>query len=55
MEFNITEEFAALMSMKGTTADAADLYEEARKALQSLDIRMQKLFGSVTDGAANCG
>jgi hypothetical protein len=44
MEFNMTEELAALMSVKGTTTDA-DLHEGVRKVLQSVVVRIQKLAG----------
>jgi hypothetical protein len=50
MEFNITEELAAFMRMKGTTT-GADLCEYAKKVLQSLHIPIQKLSGLVMDGA----
>jgi hypothetical protein len=38
MEFNITEESAVLMPVKGATT-AADLYEEVKKGLQNLDFQ----------------
>jgi hypothetical protein len=41
VEFNITEESAALMPMKGKTT-GTNLYEEVRKALQSLGIPVQE-------------
>jgi hypothetical protein len=49
LEFSITEELAALMSMKGTTA-GADMYE-VEKALHNLNIQMQKLIGLMTHTA----
>jgi hypothetical protein len=42
MEVNITEELAAVMTMKGKTT-GAKLYEEAKKVLSSLGIPVQKL------------
>jgi hypothetical protein len=33
MEFDITEEFAALIPVKGAAANASDLYDEFRKVL----------------------
>jgi hypothetical protein len=44
MGFNITQEFAALMAMKGTTV-CAHLYAYAHKALQSMRISMHNLGG----------
>jgi hypothetical protein len=42
IEANIAEGLAALMAMKRTTA-SANLNEEFRKVLQSLDILIQKM------------
>jgi hypothetical protein len=49
MEFNITEEVAALIAMKGTST-GADLYEEARKVLKCVSTPIQKLDEMMTDG-----
>jgi hypothetical protein len=43
MDLNITEELAASVPVKGSTT-GADLFEEVKKALQSLDIPVQKLL-----------
>jgi hypothetical protein len=50
VEFSITEDSAALMPMKGKTR-GADLYEEARRVLQSLGIAVQERARVVTSGA----
>jgi hypothetical protein len=47
MGFNITEESAALVAMEGTIT----VVEEARMAVQSLDVPTQKLAKLVTEGA----
>jgi hypothetical protein len=48
-EFNVTEELAGLMAMKGMTT-SEDLHDEIEKVLQKLNIPIQKLVGVVTDG-----
>jgi hypothetical protein len=49
-KFDITEESAAAVPIRGTTADV-DLFEETKKVLQSLDIPVgvQKLVGLMRD------
>jgi galactitol-specific phosphotransferase system IIB component len=49
-EFNVTEELACLMAMKGTTT-SEDLNDKIKKVLQKLNVRILKLVGVVTDGA----
>jgi hypothetical protein len=49
-DFNITEELAASMPMKGTTTGVG-LYEEVKKVLQRLVIPVQMPAGQVTHGA----
>jgi hypothetical protein len=49
MEFSVTEELAALMPMKGTTT-GADICEDIKKALQNLDIPIQKKLPGAAGG-----
>jgi hypothetical protein len=51
MEFhiNITQESGASMSRKGTIK-YADIYEDVKKVLVSVDISTRKLNGLLTDG-----
>jgi hypothetical protein len=49
MEFNITEEVAALLPMKWTSTGTG--LHEIKKVLQGLDIRIRKPAELVTDGA----
>ena len=50
IKFNITEEFAYLAPMKGTTT-GKDLYQELKEVMKKLNIPMEKISGISTDGA----
>src|SRR5277367_463258 len=49
-EFTVTEELAALQSMKGTTT-GEDLYAEMKEVLTKLNLSVSKMAGVASDGA----
>ncbi|XP_023812089.1 general transcription factor II-I repeat domain-containing protein 2B-like [Oryzias latipes] len=51
-EFQITEELAAMRSMKGTTT-GQDLFREVNACLDMLELKWDKLVGVTTDGCPN--
>jgi hypothetical protein len=48
--FNITEEFAALCSMKGSIT-GAELYEQVMRVIETFNLNLNKLQGITTDAA----
>ncbi|XP_074501494.1 general transcription factor II-I repeat domain-containing protein 2A-like [Sebastes fasciatus] len=52
MDFKITEELAAMQSMKGTTT-GSDLFTEVNACLDKLELKWDKLAGVTTDGCPN--
>ena len=48
--FNVTEEFASLVPLKGTTT-GYDIYKDLKTILNSLNIPIEKIVGVTTDGA----
>ena len=51
-DFKITEELAAMQSMKGTTT-ASDLFTEVNACVEKLGLKWDKLAGVTTDGCPN--
>ena len=51
-DFKITEELAAMQSMKGTTT-GSDLFTELNACLDKLGLKWDKLAGVTTDGCPN--
>ncbi|XP_074513994.1 general transcription factor II-I repeat domain-containing protein 2A-like [Sebastes fasciatus] len=51
-DFKITEELAAMQSMKGTTT-GSDLFTEVNACLDKLELKWDKLAGVTTDGCPN--
>ena len=51
-DFQITEELAAMQSMKGTTT-GNDLFREVKSCLDMLGLKWDKLAGVTTDGSPN--
>lgn len=52
MAFKITEELAAMQSMKGTTT-GNDLFTEVNACLDTLGLKWDKLVGVTTNGCPN--
>ena len=48
--FNVTEEFASLVPLKGTTT-GYDIHKDLKTILNSLNIPIEKIVGGTTDGA----
>lgn len=51
-DFELTEELAAMQSMKGTTT-GNDLFTEVKSCLDMLGLKWDKLAGVTTDGCPN--
>lgn len=51
-EFKITEELAAVRSMKGTTT-GSDLFNEVNACMDTLELKWERLVGVTTDGCPN--
>ncbi|KAL0152383.1 hypothetical protein M9458_052106, partial [Cirrhinus mrigala] len=51
-DFEMTEELAAMRSMKGTTT-GSDLFTEVNSCMEKLGLKWDKLTGVTTDGCPN--